>query len=187
MTKTAKRTRSTKTPKTGKPPGTTPAATKKRLQSLPDAVDIHRRVLSGLKAADLIEIANEDVITMAHLQTFLAAAMAVPPPKTRAQLDARQPADFSREYAGYMATAAQAFVAAVEEAAVAEDAGQEPPTELLQDTRRGLLTAVYDWRKREIAAQLRDGFRPVCDRCKDEILAEIEAEDAAAYRGADRD
>lgn len=65
----------------------------------------------------------------------------------------RTPADFSREFAGYVAAAAEHYMDAVN-AFHSElvESGDMPDTLLLNETYRALRSAIYEWRKREVAA-----------------------------------
>ena len=61
----------------------------------------------------------------------------------------RSPQDFSREFAGYMATAAEEYMAAIDASAMETARGREALGDLLTDCRRALASAIYEWRKRD--------------------------------------
>lgn len=63
----------------------------------------------------------------------------------------RTPADFSREFAGYMADAAADYLQAVNDHAEQQT---EASAEAVSDHYRGLASAIYEWRKREERAQM---------------------------------
>lgn len=58
----------------------------------------------------------------------------------------RTPADFSREFAGYMADAAAAYMTAVNDYHANRN---ETTEENMRDHFRGLTSAIYEWRKRD--------------------------------------
>lgn len=70
----------------------------------------------------------------------------------------RTPADFSREFAGYMADAAAEYMEAVqayheEQRSSGKNADPDGAAEHMSDCFRGLTNAIYEWRKREERAQ----------------------------------
>lgn len=62
----------------------------------------------------------------------------------------RTPADFSREFAGYMAEAAEEYIAAVD--ASCADPDNDTLAEDMGEFRQHLVSAIYEWRKRETVA-----------------------------------
>lgn len=78
----------------------------------------------------------------------------------------RTPEDFSREFAGYMASAAEGYMETLDRSAMEVAFGRDPLHDELTDARRALSSAIYEWRKREartvsksetVAAANRDG------------------------------
>jgi len=63
----------------------------------------------------------------------------------------RTAADFSREFAGYMATAADAYCKAVNvyHRQIIDAGGDLPPSDALTDAYTSVFSAIYEWRKRE--------------------------------------
>jgi len=74
---------------------------------------------------------------------------------TRTIVPERTQADYSREFAGYMATAAEAYVEA--------SSRVEADHDEIADTFKGLLSAIYEWRKREARAQTEHDLQNVHD------------------------
>lgn len=72
----------------------------------------------------------------------------------------RAPADFSREFAGYMADAAAEYVEAID--ASHADPDNDTLAEDAREFRRHLVSAIYEWRKREERAQRADRTQAAC-------------------------
>lgn len=70
-----------------------------------------------------------------------------PDPAKEARLE-RTPQDYAIEHGGYLATAAESYMNAVQEFAKNEELGDGGDPDIVSDCFRGLKDAIYEFRKR---------------------------------------
>lgn len=89
----------------------------------------------------------------------------------------RSPADFSREFAGYLANYAEYYMEVLDRSAFTVARGNEALRDELTDARRGLASAIYEWRKRDARVTSapspggddKEGWRPIETAPKDDL------------------